>query len=101
MRTKRTLAPGAEGLGWAFTEGAGSELMRQICRAVLCFELRLTIAINSFFSLGREVRIEPLSVTLSSPPLLYKAQEFVPMDILQGGAAPLLKRCNRSISESN
>lgn len=45
----------------------------QMHRALLCFELRLIFAINSYFSLGWEVRIDPLSVLLSGPHLLSDA----------------------------
>lgn len=51
------------------TEGPG-ELTLKMHRALLCFELRLTIAITSYFSLGWEVRIDPLFVLLSGPHLL-------------------------------
>lgn len=51
------------------TKGPG-EVTLKMHRALLCFELRLTIAINSYFSLGWEVRIDPLSVLLSGPHLL-------------------------------
>lgn len=101
MRTKRTLVPGAGDLDRLQLREPESELMIQICRAVLCFELRLTIAINSHFSLEWKLKINPLSTLLSEPHLLYKAQEVFPVDISQTGAAPLLvqQRCNRSISD--
>lgn len=74
MRPKRSLVPAAGGVGdrRRLREPDG-KLMIQICRDALCFELRLTIAINSYFSLGWKLRINPLSVLLSGPHLLYKA----------------------------
>ena len=59
--------------GQAPAAGAGRWAMTQICRDALRFELRLTIAINSYFALGWKLRINPLSALLSGPHLLYKA----------------------------
>ena len=73
MRTKRTLVPGAGDLDRLQLREPEGELIIQTCRAVLCFELRLTIAINSHFSLEWKLRINPLSILLSEPHLLYKA----------------------------